>query len=60
MGHENIALFQEIWEQTNDEQGEASLLNIKRYFRHCEDIDMGWINMQRLLLLPHTPKKGRT
>jgi hypothetical protein len=31
MGCENIALFQEIWEQTNDEQGETSLLNIRRY-----------------------------
>jgi hypothetical protein len=28
---EDIALFQEIWEQTNEEQGEASLLDIGRY-----------------------------
>jgi hypothetical protein len=29
MVHENIALFQEIWEQTNEEQEEASLLDLR-------------------------------
>jgi hypothetical protein len=29
MVHEDIALFQEIWEQTNEEQEEASLLNLR-------------------------------
>jgi hypothetical protein len=29
MVHENVALFQEIWERTNEKQGEASLLKIK-------------------------------
>jgi hypothetical protein len=43
---EDIALFQEIWEQTNEELGEASLLDIGRYLRHYDDIDMGWINMR--------------
>jgi hypothetical protein len=46
MMHKDIALFQKIWEQTNEEQGEVSLLDIRRYFQHHEDIDMGWINMQ--------------
>jgi DNA-binding MltR family transcriptional regulator len=32
MVHKDIALFQEIWEQTNEEQGEASFLDIKKYF----------------------------
>ncbi len=45
MVHEDIALFQEIWEQTDEEQGEASLLDIRKYFQCCEDINMGWINM---------------
>ncbi len=44
MVHEDIALFQEIWEQTYEEQGEVSLLDLKRYLRHREDIKMGWIN----------------
>jgi hypothetical protein len=42
---EDIALFQEIWEQTNEEQREASFLNIRRYFWCHEDINMGWINV---------------
>jgi hypothetical protein len=42
---EDIALFQEIWEQKDEEQGEASLQDIRRYVWHREDIDMGWINM---------------
>jgi hypothetical protein len=45
MVHENVALFQEIWERTNEKQGEASLLKIKWYLRCCEDIDMGWLNI---------------
>ncbi len=57
----DIALFQEIWEQTDEEQEEASLLDIKRYFQHHEDIDMGWINvclgvpqvLNALTSLPH-------
>jgi hypothetical protein len=47
MVHEDIALFQEIWEQTDEEQGEASLLNRQKSFQCCEDINMGWINMGR-------------
>jgi DNA-binding MltR family transcriptional regulator len=42
---EDIALFQEIWEQTDEEQKEASFFDIRRYFRCREDINMGWINM---------------
>jgi hypothetical protein len=45
MVHEDIALFQKIWEQTDEEQGEASLLNKHKYFQCHEDINMGWINM---------------
>jgi hypothetical protein len=41
----DIALFQEIWEQTDEEQGEVSLLDIRRYLQHHDDIDMGWINV---------------
>jgi hypothetical protein len=37
-------LFQEIWEQTNEEQGEASFLDIKKYFWCHEDIDMGCVS----------------
>ncbi len=43
---EDIALFQKNWEQTNEEQGEVSLLDINIYLQHHEDIDMGRINMQ--------------
>ncbi len=32
MVHEDITLFQEICEQTNEEQEEASFLYIRRYF----------------------------
>jgi hypothetical protein len=46
MVHKDIALFQEIWEQTNEEQGEISLLDIRRYFLCHDDIDMGWINVR--------------
>jgi hypothetical protein len=42
---DGMALFQEIWEQTNEEQGEDSFMDIRRYLQHHEDIDMGWINM---------------
>jgi hypothetical protein len=45
MVHDNVALFQEIWEQTYEKQGEASLLKIKRYLRCYENIDMGWLNI---------------
>jgi len=45
MVHDNVALFQEIWEQTYEKQGEASLLEIKRYLRCYENIDMGWLNI---------------
>jgi hypothetical protein len=45
MVREDIALFQEIWEQKFDKQKEASLLDIRRYFQCHEDIDMGWINV---------------
>ncbi len=45
MGRKDITMFQEIWEQTNEEQGEDSLLDIRRYLQRCENIDMGWINM---------------
>jgi len=31
MVREDIALFQKIWEQTNEEQGEVSLLDIRKY-----------------------------
>jgi HD-like signal output (HDOD) protein len=41
----DIALFQEIWEQTYEEQEEASLLDIMKYNQHHEDINMGWINV---------------
>jgi hypothetical protein len=41
MVREDIALLQEIWEQTNEEQGKDSLLDIRRYFQRHEDIDMG-------------------
>ncbi len=43
--HEDITMFQETWEQTYEEQGEPSLLDITRYFLRHEDIDMGWINV---------------
>jgi hypothetical protein len=42
---EDIALFQEIWEQTCEEQGEDSFMDIRRHLQCCEDIDMAWINM---------------
>jgi hypothetical protein len=42
----DITLFQEIWEQTNEKQGEDSFLNIRRYLQCREDKDMGWINMR--------------
>jgi hypothetical protein len=45
MVRKDITMFQEIWEQIDEEQGEASLLNIKKYLQRCEDIDMGWINV---------------
>jgi hypothetical protein len=45
MVHKDIALFQEIWEQTDEEQGEAPLLDIRRYLQRHENIDMGLINM---------------
>jgi hypothetical protein len=41
----DITLFQEIWEQTNEEQKEASLLDIRRYLQCHEDINTGWINV---------------
>jgi hypothetical protein len=46
MVHNDIALFQEIWEQTYEEQREVSTLELRRYLRHCEDINMGWINVR--------------
>jgi len=45
MVRKDIALFQEIWEQTNEEQREASFLNIRRYVQCHENINMGWINL---------------
>jgi DNA-binding MltR family transcriptional regulator len=45
MVHEDITLFQKKWKQTNEEQGEASFLDIWTYLQHHEDIDMGWINV---------------
>jgi hypothetical protein len=42
----NIAFFQEIWEQINKEQREASFLDIKKYLRHCQDINMRWDVLQ--------------
>jgi hypothetical protein len=45
MVHEVITLFQEIWQQIDGEQGEASLMDIRKHFQLHEDIDMGWINM---------------
>jgi len=45
MVRENITMFQEIWKQIDEEQGEASLLNIRKYLQRREDIDMGWINV---------------
>jgi sugar phosphate isomerase/epimerase len=38
-------MFQNIWEETNEEQGQASLLTIKRHLKYCEDINMGWVNV---------------
>jgi DNA-binding MltR family transcriptional regulator len=38
----DIALFQEIWGQINEEQGEASLLDIRKYLQRHEDIHMHW------------------
>jgi hypothetical protein len=45
MVHEDVVMFQNIWEETNEEQGQASLLIIIIYLKHCEDIDMGWVNV---------------
>ncbi len=45
MVHEDVVMFQNIWKETNEEQGQASLFIIKRYLKHCEDIDMGWVNV---------------
>ncbi len=45
MVRKDIALFQKNWEQIDEEQGKVSLLDIRRYLWHHEDIDMGWINM---------------
>jgi hypothetical protein len=45
MVREDVVMFQNIWEETNEEQGQASLLTIKRYLKHYEDIDMGWVNV---------------
>ncbi len=45
MVHENVALFQKIWERRDENQNEASILEIKRYLRCYEDIDMGWLNI---------------
>jgi hypothetical protein len=41
----DIALFQESWEQTYEEQEEVSLLDIMKYNQHHEDINMGWIKV---------------
>jgi hypothetical protein len=41
----DIAWFQEIWEQIDEEQREASVLNIRKYLQCHEDIHMAWINM---------------
>jgi hypothetical protein len=41
----DIALFQEMWDQTYEEQGDDSFMDIRIYLQHREDIDMGWINM---------------
>jgi hypothetical protein len=57
---EDVTLFQEIWEQTNDKQGEASLLDIRRYLQHSKDIDMGWINVHWLFLFLHKLEKDKT
>ncbi len=45
MVHEDVVMFQNIWEDANEEQGQASFLTIKRYLKHCEDINMGWVNV---------------
>jgi len=45
MVREDVVMFQNIWEETNEEQGQASLFTIKRYLKHYEDIDMGWVNV---------------
>ncbi len=45
MVREDIVIFQHIWEETNERQGQASLVIIKRYLKHCEDINMGWVNV---------------
>jgi hypothetical protein len=37
---QDIALFQEIWEQTYEEHEEASFLDIMKYLQHHEDIKM--------------------
>jgi hypothetical protein len=31
MDHKDVALFQDIWGQTNEKQGQASFMAIKRY-----------------------------
>jgi hypothetical protein len=50
MVHEDVIMFQNIWEETNEKQGQASLLTIKRYLKHYEDVDMGWVNVHRGVL----------
>ncbi len=59
MVREDVALFQEIWEQTYEKQGEASFLEIRQYLKRHEYINMGWVNVHWGMLqyqdvnLPH-------
>lgn len=41
MVHKDVALVQDIWEKTNEKQGQASVMAIKRYYKHHEDMNMG-------------------
>jgi hypothetical protein len=43
---EEVAIFQDIWEVTNQKQGQSSLWTIKRYLNHRKDIDMNWVNVR--------------
>ncbi len=38
---EDVTLFQEFWQQIDEEQGEASFFDIRKYLQHHADIDMG-------------------
>ncbi len=45
MVREDVVMFQNIWKETNEEHSQTSLFTIKRYLKHCEDIDMGLVNV---------------